>query len=223
MPLTSVKLSNGSRNDILNFIKSQKSQKSFKVIDVGGGIYSWCSEYLDALVDICPNNKNNKFTIYEGDINDEKVWTNVLAYTEKYGKYDFCICTHTLEDIRNPLFVSKQIEKIAKAGYIAVPSKYTELSRFEFGPNCHRGYIHHRWIFDIIDNKMVGYPKLTIIEYMNDLDKIASLDHNIRDLNFIWHDNIDLQLYNKDYMGPDAQSVVTYLNSLTTNNDVDRS
>ncbi len=214
MPIKSVKFSNGSRDDVLEFIKTEKKKnKNFKVIDIGGGVYSWCSKYIDALVDLNINEKQN-FIVFKGDINEKFVWKDIKNYVDINDKFDFCICTHTLEDIRNPLFVCNQMKNIAKAGYIAIPSKYIELSRFEFGPKCHRGYIHHRWIFDFKDDKFIGYPKLTVIEYMSDLDKVASQDVDIRDLNFYWYDNFELFLCNDDYMGPNAESVVKYFYNL---------
>lgn len=213
MPITSVRVSDGSRNQVLEYIKSQKPG-NFKVIDVGGGIYSWCTDYIDALVDINEPDRDVGFKVFQGDINEAGVWLQILEHVKIHGKYDFCICTHTLEDIRNPLFVVRQMEKIAEAGYIAVPSKYKELARFEFGSQGHRGYIHHRWIFDVKANRLIGYPKLSIIEYITELDQVASLDNNLCDLNFYWRGDIDLEFCNGDYMGPNAQSVVNYMKRL---------
>jgi hypothetical protein len=39
---------------------------------------------------------------------------------------DFVICSHTLEDVRDPLFVCSEMVRIAKAGYLEVPSRVAE-------------------------------------------------------------------------------------------------
>jgi Methyltransferase domain len=60
---------------------------------------------------------------------------------------DFVICSHTLEDIRDPLWVCSEMIRIAKRGYIEVPSRLTESCRGE-----ERGIVglsHHRWLIDI--------------------------------------------------------------------------
>jgi hypothetical protein len=60
---------------------------------------------------------------------------------------DFVICSHTLEDIRDPLWVCSEMVRIAKAGYIEVPSRAAESSRgVEPGQT---GWSHHRWLIDI--------------------------------------------------------------------------
>ena len=47
---------------------------------------------------------------------------------------DLVICSHTLEDIRDPLFVCSEMVRIAKAGYVEVPSRLWETCRgFEPG------------------------------------------------------------------------------------------
>lgn len=62
---------------------------------------------------------------------------------------DFVICSHTLEDIRDPLWVCSEMARIAKAGYIEVPSRAAESSRgVETGQV---GWSHHRWLIDISD------------------------------------------------------------------------
>jgi hypothetical protein len=217
MPIMHVRVSDGNRQHVLDYIRNGKMNAPYRVIDVGGGVHSWCKDEIDALVDMnIEQNLQDNIKLFRGDINQNTVWDEVLAHVEEHGKFDLCICTHTIEDIRDPVFVCKQMEKISKAGYIAVPSKHIEMARFEFGPLCHRGYIHHRWIYDVQDSKLVGYPKLPVLEHMKDLDVIASTDSQKRDLSFYWKNDIGLSICNDDYMGPDAQSVVRYFYKLIT-------
>ena len=47
---------------------------------------------------------------------------------------DFVICSHTLEDVRDPIWVCSEMARIAKAGYIEVPSRLEEQSYGFQGP-----------------------------------------------------------------------------------------
>ena len=132
------------------------------------------------------------------DITNPDLWIDVLKFVEENGKFDFAICTHTLEDIMNPGFVSNQISKIAKEGYIAVPSKFRELSRNIDGP--YRGYIHHRYIFNIENEVFVAYPKINLIEFDSDFDRIANMDENFFDLSFYWKEEIPICYVNDNYL-----------------------
>jgi hypothetical protein len=114
----------------------------------------------------------------------------------------------------NPVFVCEQIQKIAKEGYIAVPSKYRELSRFECGYKGYRGYIHHRWIFDIIDNVFVGFPKINYLDSQPKFDQIANPSNECCDLNFFWKENIEFEYLNNNFLGPDVRSVLKYYDKL---------
>lgn len=59
---------------------------------------------------------------------------------------DFVICSHTLEDVRDPLWVCAEMVRIAKAGYLEVPSRIAESSRgIEPGQ---AGWSHHRWLIE---------------------------------------------------------------------------
>lgn len=61
--------------------------------------------------------------------------------------FDFVVCSHTLEDIRDPLYVCSEMIRIGKAGYIEVPSRLWETCRgSERGI---AGLSHHRWLIDI--------------------------------------------------------------------------
>jgi len=59
--------------------------------------------------------------------------------------FDFAICSHLLEDIRDPVWVCSELRRIAKAGYIEVPSRVVEQSKGIENPR-HAGYYHHRWL-----------------------------------------------------------------------------
>lgn len=68
-------------------------------------------------------------------------------YPFRDKEIDFVVCSHTLEDIRDPVWVCSEMIRIAKAGYIEVPSRLWETCRgMERGI---AGLSHHRWLIDI--------------------------------------------------------------------------
>jgi hypothetical protein len=62
-------------------------------------------------------------------------------------QFDFVICSHTLEDIRDPIWVCAEINRVGKAGYIEVPSRLEEQTLGVHGPWV--GWSHHRWLVDV--------------------------------------------------------------------------
>jgi len=60
---------------------------------------------------------------------------------------DFVVCSHTLEDVRDPVWVCSEMVRIAKAGYIEVPSRLEEQSYGFQGDLV--GWGHHRWLIDV--------------------------------------------------------------------------
>ena len=72
---------------------------------------------------------------------------------------DFVVCTHTLEDIRDPIWVCSEMNRIAGAGYIEVPSRLEEQSWGVMGrPGV--GWTHHRWLIDVADGGIEFAMKL---------------------------------------------------------------
>lgn len=65
--------------------------------------------------------------------------------------FDFSICSHTLEDIRDPLFVCSELIRVSKRGYIEVPSRVSETCRGCEADNM-VGLSHHRWFVEIQNN-----------------------------------------------------------------------
>ena len=75
---------------------------------------------------------------------------------------DFVVCSHTLEDVRDPLWVCAEMIRIAKRGYIEVPSRAWETSR---GRESLRtaGLSHHRWLIDIEGSRIDFLMKYHLI------------------------------------------------------------
>jgi 2-polyprenyl-3-methyl-5-hydroxy-6-metoxy-1,4-benzoquinol methylase len=64
-----------------------------------------------------------------------------------HGPFDFVICTHVLEDIRDPVFVMRQLRRVARAGFIAMPHEHFEVTNNE--SRFLTGCSHRRWICTI--------------------------------------------------------------------------
>lgn len=216
MPNYNVRIGNNDRNEIISYILDKKKQGKFTVVDVGGSHGGWSRNVIDAIIDFNDSPiTNSNIKHFKCDITHPDSWNNIIQYIRDNGKFDFCICTHTLEDIMNPAYVCEQIVNISNNGYISVPSKYKELSRFELGNNSYRGYIHHRWIFDIVnDNVFLAYPKINYVENSNIFVQVANNDDNKSDLSFFWKDNIDIRYINNNFLGPNVISVINYYNNL---------
>ena len=62
-------------------------------------------------------------------------------------QFDFVICSHTLEDVRDPVWVSSEMSRVARAGYVEVPSRLEEQT---WGVNGEwAGWSHHHWLVDL--------------------------------------------------------------------------
>ena len=65
------------------------------------------------------------------------------------GAFDFAVCSHTLEDLRDPVWVCSELQRVARAGYVEVPSRLEEQSWNVQGPWV--GWGHHHWLVDVED------------------------------------------------------------------------
>ncbi|NJD76622.1 MAG: hypothetical protein FIB08_05925 [Candidatus Methanoperedens sp.] len=157
------------RNEVLKRIKPND-----KVLDIG----SWEEVFprANVIIDLNPyetrkikyRDEPENFTkdtwIY-GDVCDTIVWS---IFKDK--EFDFAICSHILEDVRDPLFICSQLNRVAKAGYIECPSRFRECAKVN-KKDPHTGYDHHRWIMDVIDGELSFTPKLYwahFIDYLGD-------------------------------------------------------
>ena len=207
-------LSPQKRDHVIEYIKDQKSKNpNYKVIDIGGSAdyTNWSYDVIDYVIDI-HDFKDSKVKTFKFNINYETQWKEILDFVEKNDKFDFCICSHTLEDIALPSVPLTKMPLIAKEGFIATPSKYIELAKV--GDQPWLGYIHHRWIYTFKDNIYLALPKLNFIEHIPELKKLGNTDPILSDLSFFWKDNIEFEILNNDYMGPTVSDVINYYSIL---------
>lgn len=213
------------RAEVIKYITEKRRHNlNYKVIDIGGARNQWCDECVDAYADINPIRSSKLF--FQGDINEEHIWDEISK-----TNWDFSICTHTIEDIRNPAFVLQNLIRCSKAGFIAVPNKHTELSSIR--SHLYVGYCHHRWVFTIDDadclliiakwpgtayfaNSNVLFRLFGLTPFLSKVERafgfrpggrgLPWLDKKKADptryeLSFIWEDSFDFQFINNDYAG----------------------
>jgi SAM-dependent methyltransferase len=84
------------------------------------------------------------------------VCTAPWPYVDRY--FDFVVCSNLLEDVRDPIAVCREINRVGKAGYIETPSRLREIfaksHRFSWrrlvrgagAPEV--GFYHHRWFVE---------------------------------------------------------------------------
>src|SRR4051812_2046677 len=82
-------------------------------------------------------------TWVQRDICDHERW----PFAE--GQFDFAVCSHTVEDVRDPVRVCEEINRVARRGYVEVPSRLEEQSPMAGRPGI--GWSHHRWLIDVDD------------------------------------------------------------------------
>jgi len=122
------------------------------VLDVGGGGSPFYR--ADYVIDMLPYDERGALvrdgdaacrateeSWIKADICDRSPW----PFTDK--KFDYATCSHVLEDIRDPIWVCSEMVRVAKAGYIEVPSRIVEQSLGVEHP-CYAGFYHHRWLID---------------------------------------------------------------------------
>ena len=131
-----------------------------RVVDVGGGGSPF--PRADHVIDLAPYAERNalgKLDIACAERYTAETWTTLdlcdrTPWPFEDGFFDFAVCSHVLEDIRDPIRVCSEMSRVAKAGYIEVPSRILEQSRGVEHP-CYAGYYHHRWLISEEDDGLV--------------------------------------------------------------------
>jgi len=136
-----------NRTRILDMLRPEAT-----VLDVGG----WAKPFSRAnwVIDLMPHDSrglygevdpaSERFTEESWltfDVCDRTPW----PFDDK--SFDFATCSHTLEDLRDPIWVCSELQRVSRAGYIEVPSRLEEQSLGVNGADW-AGWSHHRWLID---------------------------------------------------------------------------
>lgn len=70
-------------------------------------------------------------------------------------RFDFAICSQTLEDLRDPVGVCRELQRVARAGYIEVPTRLAEQSAGVEGD--WPGWSHHHWFCDLTGDGGISF------------------------------------------------------------------
>lgn len=147
--ITGPRLSAFERRHVLSYLSSRRRvHPGMKVIDVGASMGGWSAGYVDALMD--SNDPAPAFAtsqqerteaqpsepastgegdggggvqvkhVFKANVNLESDWEQVLEHVKQHGKFDFAICTHTLEDLAFPQVPLVMLGRIAHEGFVAV-------------------------------------------------------------------------------------------------------
>ena len=186
------------------FIDAKEVLKMIKpgdrVLDVGGAAEVF--PRANAVIDILPYKSRKPGQLkdipeqfgaedwYVGDICAPQVWSNF-----KDKDFDFVICSHVLEDIRDPVFVCGEMIRIAKAGYIESPSRFRECAKWNPDQPV-SGWEHHRWIVDVENDTLVFTPKLhwaNQFDYLGNRRRQYLADHSFQFVALQWEGSFNYQ------------------------------
>ena len=194
---------------------------NWNIVDVGGGMYPY--KRANYIVDFkeygtvpersfgnWPHQYWNKDTWIKSDICDTQT---PLPFEDKF--FDFSICMHTLEDIRNPIHVCHELMRISKRGYIETPSRIDE-SIFN---NSYVGYANHRWFVEDNKDELVFTMKSHCIYESNKMylpSNYQFLQKNDDVMIFWWDDSFKVKEDVIIHMDEWKQKQLNFINSLNT-------
>lgn len=120
------------------------------VLDVGGAARPL--PRADWVLDLVSHDRRGQLG-WTGDPRDERFTAETWVQRDICDRepwpfanrqFDFAVCSHTLEDVRDPVWVAQELQRVAAAGYIEVPSLREELTYGIQGPWV--GWGHHHWL-----------------------------------------------------------------------------
>jgi ubiquinone/menaquinone biosynthesis C-methylase UbiE len=156
----------------------QKNLK-WKVLDIGCGYTANKNATVIADVQDLSNFYLNKTFV---KITDKK-----LPF--KDGEFDFVIASHVIEHVEDFSFFIKELERVAKKGYVELPTRLGDNLVFENKSD-------HIWwfIFDDQKNKLVGSKRNQLVEPFMSVATSKIIDNYFREsmvLELYWEEKID--------------------------------
>lgn len=181
---------------VLSVIKSDDL-----VLDIGG--YFQPFERANCVIDFLPydSRKSGAGLCKEYFTKDTWVQQDVCDYTKSFPfkdkQFDFVNAGHIFEDLRDPTHALKEMVRVGKKGYVEIPSRFME-QVFELQYSNVSGFTHHRWIIDVISDKIRLIFKNHLI-HTEEKYKIKKQNHswphinpNIGNFGFFWEGDVEV-------------------------------
>lgn len=127
-------------------------------------------------------------------------------------EFDFVLCSHTLEDIRDPITVCRQMNRVARRGYIECPSRLRECTREDAALRS-AGWPHHRWIVDFEAGYLIFTAKghwANDFNYAGPRRRLALSDYRMQFIGLEWEGSFGY--YERMAKGPviEAENIFHY-------------
>jgi hypothetical protein len=153
-------------NTSLSDLLAELSDESL-VLDVGG----WAAPHprADWVIDLGPYETRHYYERVQGiePVHPERFTRDTWVQHDicapgpwplDDGMFDVVVCIQTLEDVRDPIKVCAEMERVGRAGYIETPGAAIEVTRGVESPLwC--GWRHHRWLVFGDDGGLVFFAK----------------------------------------------------------------
>lgn len=150
----------------VGFQNNRKMAKKTKILDVGGNYKTF--DKATHIIDILPKPEKCNLEYTQFDVCSGK-W----PYKDK--EFDYVYCSNLLEDVKDPIFVCKEMIRVGKAGKIIVPSVTTECTvgiDVWPGKDKYSGFCHHRWLCFISENQIkfvIKMPMTHIFDWTSNM------------------------------------------------------
>ena len=172
------------RTSIESINKKLKENPNWNILDIGCGYTA--NQHASTVADVqdLSNFYKNKNFI---KINDKK-----LPF--KDNEFDFVITSHVIEHVENFQFFINEIERIAKQGYIELPTRLGDNIVFENSKD-------HIWwfVYDDVSNVLKVSKKNQILEPFVSVATAKKLESIFREslvIEIYWNNKIDFKLDN---------------------------
>ena len=153
--------------------KILSEKKNWKILDIGCGFSpnKYATTICDVL-DLKDRYSDKKFVMLKGEN---------LPFND--NQFDFVIASHVLEHVKNPNKFLNEISRVAKQGYIEVPTKLEDNLVFE----NKKAHLWHLTFDDV--NKVLNISKK--VQYFEPILAVSS----IKKLNNYFRDSLLLELH----------------------------
>jgi len=176
-----------------------KDKKGWKILDIGCGFNA--HEAATVICDI------QDLSNYYKEKNFKQLIGNKLPFKDK--EFDFVVCSHVIEHVKNITLFIKELERISSKGYIELPTILEDNLVFENRKD-------HLWHMEFDDdyNRLVISKKVQFLEPVLTVSSAKKFLKYFRQslvIELLWEDKIDFTINENEIKKIDKISRLTLL------------